>query len=121
MSCLYAFVLLLPYAMVDDKPDTQKVLTVAKEMADATIAGEYAKVLDRTYPGIIKVMGGRDKALQVTQTAMDRIKDQGISIKSFTTLKPGPFEVEGANTFVVVPTEMEMTLPTGKLKAKSYL
>jgi hypothetical protein len=112
---------LLVACLLDDRPDTQAVLKLAAEMAEATKAGQYGKVLDRTYPGIIKMMGGRDQALKVTQDAMDRIKAQGISIETFTTGKPGPYETEGEHTFIVVPTELVLKLPTGRMKLKSYL
>jgi hypothetical protein len=121
IQTLGALLLLMPTMIQDDKPETQVVSALAKEMGDATIAGKYDKVIDRTYPGIIKMMGGREKAIEMTQAAMDKIKAQGVALKSFTAGTPGSFETEGSNTFVVIPTEMEMTFPMGKIKGKSYL
>jgi hypothetical protein len=104
-----------------DEPDRTAVRKIAKELGDATLKGDHAKVIDFTYDGIVKELGGRAKAIQTTNGIMKTLKTQGITFKTFEAGEPGEFHTEGGNTFVLVPTTVEMTIPNGKMIAKSYL
>lgn len=104
-----------------DKPQKDTVKKVAKEMLDAFVKGDYAKTIDFTYPGVVKELGGRKKAIEMTETAMKEMKAKGIEFKEVKLGDPGEFLTEGKNTFVVVPTINEMTFPKGTLRGKFYL
>ena len=97
------------------------VKKLAQELGDATIKGDYGQLVDHTYDGVVKLLGGREKAIKTIEAAMGTLKGQGITIKSYTVGEPGPFLAEGDNTFVVVPSKLEMSIPGGKALAKSYL
>jgi hypothetical protein len=97
------------------------VKKLAQEMGAATIAGEYGKVMDHTYPAVVKAAGGREKVIEATKALMDKLKDQGITVTKYDVGEPGAFHTEGDNTFVVVPTVTEMKTPKGTLRGKSYL
>jgi hypothetical protein len=102
-------------------PDTiALVKKLAKEMGDATLRGDSASLIDRTYPGVVHALGGRQAAIDFTENAMKKLKAQGFVMKSVEVGEPGPLLVEGSHTFVVVPTAMEMSFPRGKLFGKSY-
>jgi hypothetical protein len=49
------------------------------------------------------------------------LKAQGIAFKSYNVGDPGEFMSEGNNTFVIVPTVLELTFTGGKAIGKSYL
>lgn len=108
-------------ARAEDAPKPGLVKKLAQEIGAAMMKGDAVGVIDHTYPGVIDFIGGRDKAIQATQDAMKAIADKGFAFKSLTVDDPGKFFVEGANTFVVVPTTIEMTFPDGRVKARSYL
>lgn len=97
------------------------VKKLAQQLGDATIRGDFAKVIDGTYDGIVKHLGGRDKAIKFVEKGMRGLRDKGIIFKAYKVGDPGAFHREGDNTFVVVPTVLEMTLPGSRLTAKSYL
>lgn len=101
--------------------DKEAVKKLADEVGQATMKGDYAKVIDMTHPGLVKALGGREKAIQTAKDAMAQVAKQGITLKSFTTGDPEEFFVEGKNTFVVVPNSVVMNFPGGKLVGKSFL
>lgn len=109
--------------MVQTEDATQgaAVKKLAEQMADATVKGDYGKVIDSTYETIVKQLGGREKAIETTKKLMDGVKSQGVTIKSFTVKDAGKFYMEGKNTFVVLPTALVLTTPQAKVEAKSYL
>ena len=105
----------------EESPKSAEVKKLATSMVEATLKGEYAKVIDHTYSKVVDLLGGREAAIKTTETAMKQIKDQGLVIKEFKVGEPGEFVSDETNTFVVIPTNTEMTLPLGTVKMKSYL
>src|ERR1700722_15964819 len=93
----------------------------AQEMADATIAGDYAKLIDHTYPPAVEAQGGRKEAVQSAEATMKLMNDKGFTITKYEVGEPGNFYSEGGNTFVVIPSTMEMKFPAGKAIQKPYL
>jgi hypothetical protein len=116
--CLVTLTLPVP---AGDPAQKAAVKKLAKELGDATLKGDHAKVIDYTYEGIVKKLGGRAKAIETTDQIMKMLRGQGITFKSFEPGTPGEFHNEGGMTFVIVPTVVEMTLPMGRMIAKSYL
>jgi len=108
-------------AVAEAPPQADAVKKLAEELADATVKQDFTKVIDLTYPTLVKELGGREKAIEQSAAIMNQIKTQGFVITAFTVGEPGDFSKEGDNTFVVVPTAMEMTAPVGKIESKSYL
>jgi hypothetical protein len=105
----------------DEPSRAATVKKLAQELGDSTVTGDYANVIDHTYDSFVKVMGGRENAIKVTESAMEKMKAQGVALKTFEVGDPGEFLAEGSNTFVVVPTTIEMAIPGGKMLSKSYL
>ena len=102
-------------------PSKDAVKKLAIEMKDGTLAGDYAVVIDHTYPTIVKEMGGREKAIEQVKSIMESMKNQGFEITRYNVGEPGEFKTEGVNTFVVVPTSLEMKFAAGRVIQKSYL
>ncbi len=93
----------------------------AREVSRAVVKGDHAKVVELTYPKVVEVMGGRNKMISTIDAIMKQMKKDGFAIKSNTIGEPSEMLTEGVNTFVVVPTTLEMTSPNGTLSSKSYL
>lgn len=104
-----------------DAPSSAVVKRLAQELGTATMRGDYAKVIDGTYDRIVEELGGREKAIKVIETGMRKLRAKGITFKAYKVGDPGEFHREGNNTFVVVPTVLEMSAPGNKLIGKSYL
>jgi hypothetical protein len=109
------------FATAGNPPPSAAVKKLAEVLGEATIKGDFAKVIDHTYEPLVKELGGRVAAIMKIETAMKQLGDQGIAIKAYKIGTPVEFLTEGANTFIVVPTAMEMTFPAGRANMKSYL
>ena len=108
-------------ARADEAPSAAAVKKLAQEMGVATLKGDYAKLIDQTYPTLVEQLGGREKAIETVTTLMKQMKDQGFILQSYDIGEPGMFLSEGGNTFVVLPARLEMTIPGGKMISKSFL
>jgi hypothetical protein len=104
-----------------EEPKSGVVKQKAQEAVQAVVKGDHARLVDLTYPKIVEAMGGRDKMIAFLEVTMKQMKDKGFTIVSVKVAEPGKFLTEGGNTFVVVPTLLEMTAPGGKILGKSYL
>ena len=72
---------------------------MAKAMAD----GDYAKIVDSTYPKMVEAGGGREKMIKMIEEQMKAMKNRGIEITSVTIGDPGEFHTEGDNMFMIIP------------------
>jgi hypothetical protein len=104
-----------------DNESKAAIKKVAQEMGDATVKGDFAKVFDYVYPAVVKKLGGRDKAIEVTEASTKKMTEKGLAIRKFKVGEPGDFYTEGDNVFVVVPTTVEMSSSAGRIIVKSYL
>jgi hypothetical protein len=108
-------------ARADDTAKSAAAKKKAGEIVEAMKKSDYARLIDLTYPKAIELAGGRESAIRAVEEEMKRAKDQGFSFRSIEAGEPGEILEEGKNSFVVVPTSMEMTAPGGRLVLKSYL
>jgi len=109
-----------------ERPDLgrQEIGTVrrlAESMVNATMSGDYAKVVDNTYAAVVKELGGRDAAIKVAADAMQQLKDEHFEIKAYFVGTPEGLHSEHGVTFTIVPTRMEMQAPDAHIVARGYL
>ena len=109
-----------------ERPDLgrQEIGTVrrlAESMVNATMSGDYARVVDNTYEPVVKELGGRDAAIKVASDAMQQLKDEHFEIKSYFVGTPEGLHSEHGVTFTIVPTRMEMQAPDAHIVARGYL
>jgi hypothetical protein len=108
-------------ARADEETPSARVKKKAEEVCQAVVKGDYAKLVDLTYPKVVKLMGGRDKMIAAVTESIKKLKDEGFVIQSVKVGEPSEFLSEAKNTFSIVSTTMEMKSPDGKIIAKSYL
>jgi hypothetical protein len=120
MSLAAVFLICFGTRAQDAKP-AELAKQAAQKTADATIKGDYAALIDNTYPKVVEMMGGRDAAIATTTQLMKQLAGQGMTIKSYTVSDPGEVLSEGGNTFSVIPAVMEMKFAKGIVRVKSYL
>lgn len=94
---------------------------LAREMADATLKGSFETVIDHTYPPVVRMLGGREAAIRTSADVFKRLAEQGMSITSYAVSEPTAVLAEGAHTFAVLPTKMEMKFKEGRILSKSYI
>jgi len=109
-----------------ERPDLgrQEIGTVrrlAESMVNATMSGDYARVVDNTYEPVVKELGGRDAAIKVASDAMQQLKDEHFEIKSYFVGTPEGLHSDQGVTFTIVPTRMEMQAPDAHIVARGYL
>ncbi|MSR57503.1 MAG: c-type cytochrome [Planctomycetaceae bacterium] len=115
---------LLPESLPEgagESPKSAAVKKLADSLSDATLKGDYAKVIDLTYEELVEELGGRDEAIKLIEATMKQLAAQGITIKSSQVGAAGDFLTEGDYTFVILPTTVEMAFRGGKATGKSYL
>jgi hypothetical protein len=59
--------------------------------------------------------------IAAAEAAMKQMKERGVTFRSHTVGEPSGFLTEGGNTFTVLPTTVEMTVPGRRAVGKSYL
>ena len=97
----------------------------AEAMRDATARRDSVEIIDRTHPSVVAAYGGRDQAIQKISLAMEQmnaqLKANGMSEAVLEIGESGDFYTEGANTFAVVPTSLEIRFKGGVARNKAYL
>lgn len=51
------------------------------QMVNAFSKGDYAKLLEFTHPSIIKILGGKETATKFLDTALNQIKESGMTVE----------------------------------------
>ena len=103
------------------EPSKKEVKRLAEKVAKATIEGDAETIVDLSYPGLVKLIGGRKEMIEFTRAAIEQLRDEGDAFKKFEVKEPQTFYTEGANTFIVVPTRFEMMVSKKTVAGESYL
>lgn len=82
----------------------------AQYMSDATLKGDFQKVLDSTHPKAIPP-GGKQKMLAFLKAEFAKMKADGIELESITLGEPEQIMAIGKDLFAVVPFTMVMKGP----------
>jgi hypothetical protein len=59
---------------------TQRIRILAAENSAALTSGNYARLVDLTYPKLVEMLGGRDKMIEVLRSGAEDMKAQGSAI-----------------------------------------
>lgn len=74
-----------------------------------------------TYPGVFKLMGGREGFRQKTASAFTILKMQGVSILSLEIGKPYQFAVAGPEIHCLISTETVMMVQDTKMRVSGHM
>jgi hypothetical protein len=88
----------------------------AKRCGAATIEGNFEELLSLTYPAIVEKMGGIQKAARLLASGT-----KGMKFDSYVVSKPTAIHSKGGYYFVIVPTEMAMTVRGTAVEGTSFL
>jgi hypothetical protein len=122
VACIVVLVMGCCVVRADDAAATAKIVkTKVEEMNDAMIKEDFGKIADLTYPKVVELMGGRDKMISMMESGTKDMKSKGFTFKSCKVEDPSDPVKSGSDLFVVVPFQLEIKAPGGKLLAKSFV
>jgi hypothetical protein len=105
----------------EDTSLTASVKNRLEELNRALLAGDFAKVVDLTYPKVVADAGGRERMIAILQSSMQRINAKGYVLEAIELDAPGDFVPSGDNLMVVVPFTLKTTAPQGKFSKRSFV
>jgi hypothetical protein len=98
-----------------EKIDYSKLKTQVEAFNRATVAKDFNKVIDWTYPKYIEQAGGREQILNAIKTGVEDYKAQGIETMAISIGQPGEVVQIKDQLFSVVPTTSTLKAPGGTL------
>lgn len=93
----------------------------AKITSEATLNLDFETVFKHTYPSIIDVMGGKEKALELLKTAFDTMKSQGLVFEKAEVKQVSDIVFEDEQYRCYVEGFNQMKMRNLRIKSKSYL
>ncbi|MFB9841858.1 hypothetical protein [Mucilaginibacter ginsenosidivorans] len=112
-------ILLIPAASLAQ--DTVKLKHQAQAVADALVKGDYATVVDHTYPKIVTQMGGKEKMMATIKQGMEQMNAQGFSFADAAVGSPGKFYKAGTEIHCLIPQRIALKSPNSRIVNNSYL
>ncbi|MEW4922342.1 hypothetical protein [Algibacter sp. 2305UL17-15] len=93
----------------------------AKITAEATLKKDFETVFKHTYPTIIKVMGGKEKALELLKTTFKKIEEQGLIFEKSDIISVSEVVFEDDQYRCYVESLNQIKMNNMRIKSKSYL
>lgn len=100
--------------------DRNQIRAQAEELSGAFVAGDFAKVADLTYAGIVEAGGGKEEMTAFLENGIGEMRAQGFQILTLTVGEPREPVAVGGHVFAVVPTKMRMKTPQGVASKESF-
>jgi hypothetical protein len=83
--------------------------------------GKWEKILDLTFPEMIKKIGGQRRALKQAQLSDQQMEQQGFKVKVVELSKPLKEVKSNSHLMSIVPMRITFEGPLGKLYSESSL
>jgi hypothetical protein len=101
-------------------PQTEQIRKLAAENSAAVASGNYARLVDLTYPKVVEMIGGRDKMIQTLQRGSEDMKAHGSAILGAEVDEPKEVVTAGDKRFAIVPMTVSVQVPDGTLRSKGF-
>lgn len=102
-------------------PQTERIRKLAVENSAALTSGNYARLVELTYPKVVEMIGGRDKMIETLRNGTEDMKARGNAILGAEVSEPKEVVPRGDKQFAIVPTTTRMRVPEGTLRFKGFL
>jgi hypothetical protein len=102
-------------------PQTQRIRTIATENSAALTSGNYARLVDLTYPKLVEMIGGRDKMIEVLRSGTEDMKAHGSAILGAEVAEPPEIVTAGDKQFAIVREIVRVQVPEGTLRSNGFL
>jgi len=99
--------------------EEKNILHHATEMGQLYLNKNYEMFVGKLYPGLIKIVGGKDKMLEVLTNANLELTKQSISIDSLKFSNPNKIINTGIELQTTLTEIVFMSIPNGKMVKKS--
>ncbi len=93
----------------------------ARAACDALVRGDLEKFIGWTHPKLVQAMGGREQLLAILKDGQRDLARQGIQLVSASIQPPVELARGGSQRFAVVPYDLEMTVPDGRVLSRTWL
>jgi hypothetical protein len=113
--------LLINSAINSQNKYSEKIIKSGKVIARAMVEKNYEKIVDLTYPKIIKLVGGKEQMINIIRNGIKQMENQGIKYSSVEIGKPQEIYKAGNEFHCLVPQKITMTNRNGKVINDSYL
>jgi DnaJ domain len=100
---------------------TKRVRRLAEENSAALATGNYARVVDLTYPKIVEMAGGREKAIDAVRRESEDMRARGDTIPIIEVSEPKEIITAGNRQFAIVPMTTRVKIPEGTVHLKGFL
>ena len=108
-------------AWAGDSDLKKKVKEDVTSLNDALIDGNYTKVIDMTHSNVVKMLGGREKAISTMKRSMEELKKSGFEINKSTVRDASDIVKLDKEWYLYVPFDLTMKTPQAKLTVQSYV
>ncbi len=117
--------LLLFYGSISFAQSTEELkasaLRDAKIASQATLKMEFGKLLKYTYPKILELMGGEEKAIELLSTTFNTMKENGFVFEKADILGVSDVVFEDDQYRCYIEGFNQMVMDGKRIKSKSYL
>jgi hypothetical protein len=100
---------------------TQRIRILAAENSAALTSGNYARLVDLTYPKLVEMIGGRDKMIEMLRSGTEDMKAHGSAILGAEVSEPKEVVTAGDKQFAIVPITVRVQVPDGTVRSNSFL
>ena|ERR1700756_3651655 len=102
-------------------PQTEQIRKLAAENSAALTSGNYARLVELTYPKVVEMIGGRDKMIETLRRGSEDMKAHASAILGAKVSEPKEVVTAGDKVFAIVPMTVRIQLPGGTLHSKGFL
>jgi hypothetical protein len=102
-------------------PQTEQIRKLAAENSAALASGNYARLVDLTYPKVVEMIGGREKMIEMLRRGSEEMKAHGSAILAAEVGEPKEVVTAGDKQFAIVPMTVRIQVPEGTLRSTGFL
>lgn len=121
MNKLLLFLLSFFFSFISLSQTKEEALRDAKITADATLKSDYKTVLAYTYTPVLKVMGGKKKALRLISKSMEDMRKQGFAFESAEVVSCSEIVEEQNQKRCFINNTYVMLFNDYRITSKAYL
>lgn len=112
-----------------NEPEVRKALPISQTRRIRQFADEfnaalgnlnYARVVDLTYPTLVKITGGRNKMIDLFRRGAENGKANGNGIVAIEVSEPKEVVTADKKQFAIVPVTMRVDVPEVSVRTKSF-
>ncbi|SFU40154.1 hypothetical protein SAMN05216480_102271 [Pustulibacterium marinum] len=107
--------------MVGQNKFSELITLEGNRMEKAMMEGNYEVIVEYTYPEIVNILGGKEKAFQMISGGMEQMKSQGLEFKEIEIGSPGDLYNAGEELHCLVPQRLVLESNQGTVETESYL